>query len=88
MTVFTFKTTLEYADNLYYHKRMFDMREKIKGIKVGDIIRYEPWYRGKPVKGHGITGKRFQVIYIDGDDPRVMKNFDIFQLKEIEPEFE
>lgn len=88
MAAFTFKTTLEYADGLYSHKRMFDIREKAKAIKVGDVIRYIPWYKGKAVQGHGITEKRFRVIHVDGDDPRVMKNFDIFQLEEIEPEFE
>lgn len=87
MAIFTFKTTLEYADGLCDHKRMFDIREKAKGLKEGDIVRYEPWYRGKAVKGHAITEKRFRVIYVDGGDPRVMKNFDIFQLAEIEPEF-
>lgn len=88
MAIFTFKTTLEYADDMCDHKRMFDIREKTKGIKVGDIVRYVPWYRGKAVKGHAINEKRFGVVYVDGDDPRVMKNFDIFQLEEIVPEFE
>lgn len=87
MAIFTFKTTLEYADSLCRHERMFDMREKIKGIKVGDIVKYEPWYRGRAVRGHDISEKRFRVVYIDGNDPRVMKGFDIFQLSEIEPEF-
>lgn len=88
MAIFTFKTTLEYADGLCDHKRMFDMREKTKAIKVGDIIHYIPWYKGKAVLGHGITEKRFKVIHVDRDDPRVMKNYDIFQLEEIEPKFE
>jgi hypothetical protein len=88
MAIFTFKTTLEYADGLCDHKRMFDMREKSKCIKAGDIVRYEPWYNKKAVKGHAITSKSFRVIYVDGNDPRVMKNYDIFQLEEIVPEFE
>ena len=88
MAVFTFKTTLEYADGLCDHKRMFDIREKAKAVKAGDVIRYIPWYRGKAVQGHGITEKRFRVVYVDNADPRVMKDFDIFQLEEIVPKFE
>lgn len=87
MAVFTFKTTLEYADGLCDHKRMFDIREKTKHINVGDIIQYIPWYKGKAVKGHGITEKRFRVIHVDREDPRVMTNFDIFQMEEVEPDF-
>lgn len=88
MANFTFKTTCEYADGLCDHKRMFDIREKSKGIQVGDVIRYIPWFHGKEIKGHAVTGKRFGVVYVDHDDPRVMKDFDIFQLVEIVPEFE
>ena len=88
MAIFTFKTTMEYADAMCNQERLFDIREKAKGIKKGDIIRYEPWYRGKAVVGHAISNKRFRVNYVDGNDPRVMKDFDIFQLSEIEPEFE
>ena len=87
MAIFTFKTTLEYADGLCNGRRMFDIREKAKGIKAGDIIKYEPWYKGRAVKGHDISSKRFRVVYVDGGDPRVMKDFDIFQLSEIEPDF-
>lgn len=88
MALFHLKTTLEYADGLCEHKRMFDIREKAKGIKKGDIIRYTPWYKGKAVQGHAITSKRFGVIYVDGEDPRVMRDYDIFQLVEIEPDYE
>lgn len=88
MAVFTFKTTLEYADGLCDHKRMFDIREKAKGVKAGDVIRYEPYYNKKVVQGHAIGTKRFRVVYVDGNDPRVMKDFDIFTLEEIIPEFE
>lgn len=88
MAVFDFKTTLEYADGLCDHKRMFDIREKTKGIKVGDVIHYTPWYKNKAVIGHAITSKRFGVVYVDHDDPRVMKDFDIFQMVEIMPEYE
>lgn len=87
MAIFTFKTTLEYADGLCDHKRMFDIREKSKGVRVGDVVKYEPWYNGRAVKGHKIEDKRFEVLHVDGEDPRVMKNFDIFQLSEIEPDF-
>ena len=88
MAFFNFPTTLEYADSLCEHKRMFDMRLKSKNIKVGDIIRYTPYYKKKPVQGHAITSKRFGVVYVDGCDPRVMKDFDIFQMVEISPEYE
>jgi hypothetical protein len=88
MAIFTFKTTLKYADELCRHERMFDMREKAKGVKVGDVIKYEPWYAGRAVQGHDILDKRFRVVYVDGEDPRVMLGFDIFQLEEIVPEFE
>ena len=88
MAVFTFRTTLEYADGLCDHKRMFDIREKAKGVQVGDVVRYEPYYNKKVVKGHKISEKRYRVIYVDGNDPRIMKDFDIFQLEEIVPEFE
>lgn len=88
MAIFNLKTTLEYADALCEHKRLFDMRDKAKGIKVGDIIRYTPFYNKKEVKGHAVSSKRFGVIYTDYDDPRVHKDLCIFQLVEIEQEFE
>lgn len=88
MALFTFKTTLEYADALCDHKRMFDIRSKDKNIKVGDIIRYVPYYKGKEVQAHKVTGKRFGVVYADNDDPRIMKDFTIFQMIEIKQEFE
>ena len=68
MAVFTFKTTLEYADGLCDHKRMFDIREKTKGVKAGDIVRtyiltkYDritvstEGFNGTPAVGKNITG--------------------------------
>lgn len=88
MAKFEFKTTLEYADAMCERKRLVDFREKTKHIKVGDVIRYVPWWRCKAVQGHAITSKKWRVIYVDGDDPRVMSNFDMICLEEIVPEWE
>ena len=88
MAIFDFKTTLDYADSMVRNERMFDIREKMKGIKVGDIVKYHPWYKGRAVKGHPILEKKYRVIYVDDSDPRVMKDFDIFQVAEIKKEFD
>lgn len=88
MANYFFKTTLEYADAMCDHKRMVDFREKSKNIKVGDIIHYTPWWRGKEVVGHAMTAKKWGVVYVDHDEPRVMKDFDLICLTEIVPEWE
>lgn len=88
MANFELKTTLEYADAMCEHKRMVDFREKSKHIKVGDIIRYTPYWKGRAVQGHAMTSKKWGVIYVDGEDPRVMKDFDLICLVEIVPEWE
>lgn len=82
------KTTMEYADAMCEHKRMVDIREHSKHIKVGDIIRYTPYYNQKPVKGHPMTSKKWGVVYVDEHDPRVRKDYDLICVVEIVPQWE
>lgn len=87
MAVLSLMVTKKIADDICYRHRNFDFRLKDKNIRVGDIIHYTAIHR-KEIIPHEITGKRFGVIYVDNDDPRVHKHYSAFTFVEIEPEFE
>lgn len=87
MAVYSMMITRKMANDIVYNRRDFDMRLKSKCISVGDIIRYKVMENQKEVP-HEINSKRFGVLYVDNDDPRVHKDYSVFRFVEIEPEFE
>ena len=87
MAVYSMMITRKMANDIVLNKRDFDMRLKSKCISVGDIIRYKVMENQKEVP-HEINSKRFGVLYVDNNDPRVHKDYSVFRFIEIEPEFE
>lgn len=87
MAVITLLATKRLANDIVLNRRDFDMRLKDKGISVGDIIHYKVMENKHEIQ-HDITGKRFGVLYVDNNDPRVHRDYSVFRFIELEPEFD
>ena len=87
MAHFTFKLTLEHANEMAFHGRRLDYRPKDKNVKVGDTITYQTIHDMSEVD-HPNNYKTYIVSHKDGNDPRVMKDYDALCLTEFEPRWE
>lgn len=81
MTVITLATSVDDANLRVAGFKRHDIRPKTLGIKEGDTIKYEVYYKQKKIP-HPIDDHRYMVIYTDGSDPRVMEDHMIVGMTE------